>query len=385
MLGATDRFNYGDLLFPIIVKNSLLSRNSSLIIDNFATTKSDLEYAGALKTKALPELYGNHYDGIIIVGGEVISAYWKMTFMHLQHSKFLVFFLRVLFKLIGDANTDKLIRKWLKIPQNQVFPWIVNPDCFDGAKMAINAASGTNFTKVNLHENEFKNIMKKYDFISVRDELSKENIISKVKVNVYKSPDSAILMSKFFKITKPREKANKKVIAFQIGKNFYSGNEQSIFKQIEILARLNYTIRLVAIGKAAMHEDVVALKDIYRKAKRKNISVSLINSDIEGIMTAIATSDLFIGTSLHGNITAMAFDVPSIGIDRRVTKLSEFVKSYGYRGQKAGVDYNDIVKTVKNYQTISRLDIHENTRKLQIMADKNFDLMLKSLGGEIKA
>ena len=110
MLGATDRFNYGDLLFPLIVKKSLLLRNPDFIVDNFATTDSDLSSIGALPTQKISRIYHKQYDAVIVVGGEVISAYWKMTYLHIQKSTKFALFLRIVFKLLGDSFSDRIIK-----------------------------------------------------------------------------------------------------------------------------------------------------------------------------------------------------------------------------------------------------------------------------------
>ena len=77
---ASDRINYGDLLFPIILKKLFLENGISF--ENYAIKKSDLTFFGALKTKSIFNLisdikYQNKKIVIIIAGGEVLGSKWE--------------------------------------------------------------------------------------------------------------------------------------------------------------------------------------------------------------------------------------------------------------------------------------------------------------------
>ena len=52
------------------------------------------------------------------------------------------------------------------------------------------------------------------------------------------------------------------------------------------------------------------------------------NLNIYEIMYIESQSKCFIGTSLHGNITAISYEVNNIGIDKSVKKLDEFLKTW---------------------------------------------------------
>lgn len=51
IIGAFDRNNYGDLLFPIIIKEVLLKKGIAGNFNFFALKESDLSNVGALPTK----------------------------------------------------------------------------------------------------------------------------------------------------------------------------------------------------------------------------------------------------------------------------------------------------------------------------------------------
>ncbi|UUZ57647.1 polysaccharide pyruvyl transferase family protein [Nocardioides sp. B-3] len=50
--------------------------------------------------------------------------------------------------------------------------------------------------------------------------------------------------------------------------------------------------------------------------------------DVRQIAQNIAGADLFIGSSLHGAITAMAYAVPHVALDR-ISKLTAYLQTWG--------------------------------------------------------
>ena len=75
---ANDRFNYGDLLFPFIIRHYLDDEVDEVVV--CSTTESDLSLRGALPTKPFSVLqkmspYRKNY--LIIGGGECIFVDWQ--------------------------------------------------------------------------------------------------------------------------------------------------------------------------------------------------------------------------------------------------------------------------------------------------------------------
>lgn len=109
MIGATDRYNYGDLLFPLIVQKELSKRlGKEYSFHNFSTSKSDLSKYGGLLTEEMAHIKNENIDVAIVVGGEVLSASWKATYYHIQSNRIKLYFFKVLFKLLGERLTESL-------------------------------------------------------------------------------------------------------------------------------------------------------------------------------------------------------------------------------------------------------------------------------------
>ena len=85
ILSASDRYNYGDLLFPIILIKEL-EKLGDYKFFNIATIKSDLSKRGALPTQNYKALYSatgqNNY--LIVAGGEVLGANWSRLYSFLK-------------------------------------------------------------------------------------------------------------------------------------------------------------------------------------------------------------------------------------------------------------------------------------------------------------
>src|SRR5680860_327262 len=82
IIGAFDRYNYGDLLFPLIIEKQLDTYNKNLQYEFFGIIKSDLSKEGGKPTRDLNAFYEacNHPDqraSIIVAGGEALGVTWN--------------------------------------------------------------------------------------------------------------------------------------------------------------------------------------------------------------------------------------------------------------------------------------------------------------------
>jgi len=63
--------------------------------------------------------------------------------------------------------------------------------------------------------------------------------------------------------------------------------------------------------------------------------------DIWEIMALIARSSLYVGTSLHGYITAFAFGIPRLGLGK-IKKLTGFRDTWDLPSMPAGIPYREL-------------------------------------------
>lgn len=392
LLGAFDRNNYGDLLFPIIVEKALIKREVSAHYQYFGLIEADMNYLGAVNTKSIEEFYKSQIDVAIISGGDVLPARWAGMDLNLLDlgikKRLLTFFYRI---LLGKKHF--VARK--KLGGKTFSPWIITKECNPTTSLIIyNAVGGSKFKGHT--ENDLKNVFRDLndaDYISVRDRETSDVLKKNLNQEVIISPDSAVCLSKYF----PKEKLpnlvseeardyymnNKKYCVFQIGISYVHGNIECIAKQlIEVSNYFKLSLFLLPIGRASGHEDQIALEKIKNKILKldKTIKVYLPKeNNIYDTMFYIANSEIFVGTSLHGCITSISYDVPSVGMDSRVNKLSAFLKEFSFSEQLYGVEYDKIFQSVKNTLLIESEALRQTRMQLTELAEKNFDEIAKKI------
>ena len=116
LFGATDRFNYGDLLFPIILKQKIEDFNidNKVEVENYGIIGSNLSRYGAIPTLSVKEFYKNCEESqipiyVIIVGGEVLGGHWGSLYYYLDTR----------FKMFYDFNSF-FLRKYSFVINNPI-------------------------------------------------------------------------------------------------------------------------------------------------------------------------------------------------------------------------------------------------------------------------
>ncbi|UQB67454.1 polysaccharide pyruvyl transferase family protein [Epilithonimonas zeae] len=330
ILGPHDRMNYGDLLFPIMLDFAISKKaNKEITLSKYSIVNSDLTDKGAFASKnykkLISDINNNKINIIIIAGGESLGATWARLYS----------FINPIYSIIYEKTpfaTSKYIYPIIKkiLGANSEFPFFINKKDFkQDVKVIYNSVGGVNY--INNVER-----IEDADYFAVRD----SNGYAKIKnlsKKVYNYPDSAIIMSDIFSKDRLKKKLTEKnqlftnYIFFQISE-FKIQNEVSktIEELFKILSNTNYNIVLCPIGTAKGHEDHIILNKIYLELKKtfENRLTLIIQPSVEVIMGLIAFSQMYIGTSLHGVITAMSFGVKYMGLNPKQTKVYNYIDTW---------------------------------------------------------
>lgn len=385
LLGAYDRFNYGDLLFPIIVENILKSFSPQLEFYPYALIESDLSVFGARKTLPINTLYqrvATTEDRVVIfAGGGVIGASWGSMRMNLStgiETRMLKLFRRFL----GPAKFDAYCQKHFASPSR--WPWVADSSDFGvETKVLYNAVGGSFMGRINSEEREA--IIDKLNgsaYLSVRDAETKR-ILARIDKDdrVKLVPDSAVVMSRLFSKTKLRKLISPSVrekieegrpyFCFQIGLGYAEGEFAVLAAALELIAKINdWEIVLLPIGRAQGHEDHTWM----RKLKPHITGNAFMPRDdigIYDIMALIAESELFIGTSLHGAVTSQSYAIPHIGLSG-VTKLEFYLETWEIPSQVECANVANLPKRVADVVATQRKELEDNRNKLIDIAMGNF-------------
>ncbi|MFJ8067872.1 polysaccharide pyruvyl transferase family protein [Peribacillus sp. NPDC096447] len=388
LVGAFDRNNYGDLLFPIITQ-SILEKiakenksNNNFEFNYIGVKESDMREYGGSVTKPLSYLNGQENSITILVGGEILGTNFMGMDLCFDNNPLYVFGMKAFNKVGGGG----IINKYLKVKYNtkQNHPWIPTIDFMLKNKVIFNSVGGSklNFNNRNLI-NSINSSLEYSNYFSVRDEKTYrllETINPKTKDKVVISPDSAVIMSDIF----PKEKLeklttsesqnyidkNRDYIVFQVSQKIARGREREIAKQLDLLGTLlKVGIVLLPIGRAPEHDDHKALIEISENMTSSNFLPR--HNTIYDTMSLIGNSKLYIGTSLHGAITAISYNLPHVAFTNQVTKLNEFLKTWETT-KIYSTDTNSLIKDAE--RLISQpYDISKINEKMKMQVKNNFN------------
>lgn len=348
VFAAYDRFNYGDLLFPYIVEYHLKDINTINSIKYYSVKQSDLSKFGGKKTQGLTDFYKEcnnilHENIVIIAGGETVGVTWDSYYTSLYKRG------ATLRKLFAKIRLSALFNIYAKIILHGEgnFVFSIDKKNFKNISKIIFNANGASSVDDMPVKSLLTNILNKVDYLAVRDKKSYFNLKS-LGINSYVFPDSAIMISELYTPNCLEKKVKSSIVDF-INKKEYiifqinSINARKYHSHIagsleKIKSNHNIEICLCPIGLAHGHNDIEGLKIINNAL---NFKVSFFKEvSIWDIMMLISRSKAYVGTSLHGIITAMSYSVPYIGI--YPNKLDSYLQTWGVDGSKKCVDADKI-------------------------------------------
>lgn len=394
ILGAYDRFNYGDLLFPDVLEHVLREHNCERI-DHYTTFKSDLRRLGGRQTRPMRDLFApaavSDGTAIIVAGGELLDADWTSTVETLLASP-LAFLIRRLRNRFGGAVSDRICRRLSGAPM--ALPWVLSSRDF-AAKVRVlyNCVGGSNVLRMSADlRAQLMTKLEEVEFVSVRDAVSMDVLQSQgLRNGVRLAPDCAVLVSRMY----PREQLPRRVqprvkaipdrypggyFCFQINRLHGLGKAQLLAAQLRAVAsRHGLGIVLLPVGRARNHEDHVPLHHIHDALGRSSEFVDGALS-IHDIIFLIAHAHAYAGTSLHGAITSMSYAVPHIGLTQAIPKLAAFLKTWDIPEQQGCAALESLSDHVDAVLGVPR-DRLEVRRDEVIRASlRNFDALLAAAG-----
>jgi len=382
---ACDRFNYGDLLFPIVLTNLLKPLfGDRYDIEIFGTIKSNLSSFGAMKTKPIRRIFSPNYlvDGsaLIIGGGEVLPADWVRIHSDLDCRTLLI--ANIMKKRgkkfsLSYPELYNFMSRYMLCP-NIRYPFLLgNSDFKPDVKVIYNTIGCSAMKRLSIKDRQyFKKKLSETQYFSVRDKSSlkvfKELGFQDAKIKL--APDSAIMISEIFAKQKILDlalsatrdfiqKNSNRYICFQVCEKQAGKNHFLIAEQLQQISRkYNMPILLLPIGYARNHWDQKPLKRLKKECKVPTIIPS--GASVFDIMASIAFSRIFIGTSLHGIITALSFGVPYLGLGPKGEKVDLFLKTWDIPEHPESVPVTGFAQKISSMMAISSEEISSKRDKM---------------------
>ncbi|WCN38093.1 polysaccharide pyruvyl transferase family protein [Aneurinibacillus uraniidurans] len=297
-IGTFNVDNLGDLLFPIMLDCLLkdIGRKEKLDfeIDFFSPNNQGVSsfYDDQLTIKDLGRfetLYNDKNHDLIFVGGGDLVRFDDWSINNIYKKSELSFT-----QILSPFNIS--VSKFFSIGI--------------GVPFEIREAEGL----------FLQNTFTRYKKISVRDEISKNELL-KIGIESEIVPDIVITISRYFtkeQMGKRKEKKFShrfpgKYLVFQASSYNIKDDEIRMVVQFleEISRKLELTIVLLSIGECLGDNELLEkINELLPRSilvNRKEFDIELLDK-----VAVIAGADLFIGSSLHGNIISFSYNIPHI-------------------------------------------------------------------------
>lgn len=377
IIGAFDRFNYGDLLFPLVIEAQLATYGQSFDTRYFGIVKSDLTARGGRPTEDITAFYRACRDStgntsVIVAGGEAVAVTWNSLLLAL--SRIFKRTHRFHHHLNRMMDLNAFARKQLR-GQTEL-PFVFTAADLGGVNHVIfNSLGGSEVDPTVFDRfSGLRDRLQGVDYFAVRDEATQQHLAQQgVATRLY--PDSAVLMSTFYPPALLAERVSPGTagyvakhrngyIFFQIKNNHAKGNEQRIAHQLNMMAdQTGLHLCLCPIGKALNHDDHLALQRIAPLLTKPYTLFDEVT--VWDIMYLIAHAGVYAGTSLHGAITAMSYAIPYVGI--AVPKLHSYLQTWGVDGINHTVGLDSIHEGISRALAVHRTAL-EQARDRQVAA-----------------
>ena len=386
LVGAFDRFNYGDLLFPLIVSAELLQNSHATSIRNYALKDSDLSRFGAAPTHALRKMFRDGGlqpgDAVIFAGGGTIGANWSDMHANILGGlgNSMLYYLS---RAFGRTRLDGFSRWYFG--GRSVGPWVGAPEDYPvDVSVGYNAVGASELENLPSDE-ESRNIavIARANYVSVRDTRSMDLLQAiQSETPLYLAPDSAVLMSEKYPVSWLEENAGRELlehiaagpyVCFQADLAFVRRNLERI---VAVLADLHSAYGLGAallpIGRYVGLEDHVALAELQSKLVSPGFLIGA-ESTVWEIMLVIARANLFVGSSLHGAVTSQSFSVPHLGLDdHRRQKLAYYLGTWDIPEQSTCIGLESVVSCAERVLAVPSEVRERLSRELIDLSHQNF-------------
>ncbi|WP_395344619.1 polysaccharide pyruvyl transferase family protein [Ningiella sp. W23] len=386
LYGAYDRYNYGDNLMPLVFAR-YIELHCPALTNEFdivyaSISQSDLSQYASPKTEPIEKVLKTAPSGsaIIVIGGEVLCASNLALLMHMQNNK--------LFHLLMRAGR-KLLRRYLAVLASPFygtkweFPYIPDMQYLpQGVSLVFNTVGGEISGLSGAKKVQVLDSLNKAAYLSVRDKRTEANVSKEIS-NLHLYPDSVFLISDVIDDDFLKDKVRDTLIntcscaflCYQASPYKVKETPEQTASALKQIADARHEkVFLLPIGYASGHDDADYLKAVGDAFDGEVLFANDLN--VWEIMYVIKHSKLFVGTSLHGVITAMAFNHPHFGLNPDITKVDSFLKDWSIAPFNKAMRLEEIVALAKQDLSAYTPALHDNSERLaNLVKDNNQNII----------
>jgi len=387
VVGAFDRFNLGDLLFPHMVRFAFERLGVDAEYRCYSIRGADLRRRGGVETRPLAALQRGDLPPanlVTVAGGELLAARWSDAYAGLAGPR-RTLAAKIAAKTIGVAAVDRVCRRLLD--GDRPLPWVLDAgDLGQDAPVAYNGVGGIGIGSLPTSLREAARARLSHAaFLGLRDPETRNDLLDwNLPLEIHLTPDSAVLVPEVFpkeglvgQASEPARKALGRLgsayMVFQTGRYPAWGRVPELAAQIRAIHReTGLGILLLPLGQAPGHEDGVPLARI--AGLLGDLPVELLDHpEVTDSLAAIAGARLFVGSSLHGNLIALAYGVPHVGVGERVRKLDLMLRTWDPTSPDGAVDPGSIADRALGALAADRAELPAAVAELQATAMASFE------------
>ncbi|MDV6266540.1 polysaccharide pyruvyl transferase family protein [Rhodococcus globerulus] len=328
-LGAYERFNFGDLLFPVILDLVRSESNGTGVSDlqHFSLSTGDLRANGGVASDPVGRI-GRSKDrySIIVGGGEIGGASWFSMWSSLHSTRF-----DLAFKGFRRASSRNFRESIARRALNGDWKYPFVPEHENIRSVGYNAIGASHSSILPAaKQREIWAKIGAASYISVRDHQTAD-LAETHGLKPFLVPDSAAAMFAFERFSSLQDRAPSsfadRPVTVQLSRAWMTSYGIEALHALDRIGNAHGGLTLLPVGLASGHSDLVGLREL--AAKLKSPTKILYPQSVDSIIEQVASSSLVVGSSLHINIVAMAAGVPNIPLGG-IGKLKYYVDTWGF-------------------------------------------------------
>ena len=315
LYGAFGRHNFGDMLFPYILKSLLESNSINTDIEYCDIAESDMTNYGGHNVKSITEFFDYESElNLIQVGGHTAN----------------------------DCSPLYFFPKDLKMKYAPLFYQKDNNPSYILSKKAFNKPNIFIANAVGGFSKTGANKLKEYDYVSFRNQDSYNKSLN-FGLECQLTPDCVVLLKHFYAktisgttsisedITSLHNLHGKDYIAVQINQGLLNLRSDEIIQNLEnTIKETKLPLVFFCAGIAPRHDSINLYKQKFQNILPNNMVYFFDGTNIWDICNVISNAKFVIGTSLHVRIVSTVFNVPRITLysDHADIKAKEFIEQW---------------------------------------------------------
>lgn len=317
MLGAFDRYNFGDLLFPLLMRELLQTHETPGFTVHPLGFFHERPLERGLDTTHGFRSMGRGASGgrlrIVVGGGELLTASWWSLLQYYPHKRAKL--IRASCRGLPRRFRDPLLRRALG--GASPYPYLIDP-LAPGAKVAYNAVGGVALERAAPERRAFvKLCFASAAYASVRDRKTHAHLANE-GVDVALTPDSVAAIWTILKRSAVYGACSAAVqdlvakggyFVLQVREDAKNLDAASVAEAVDDLCgRTGLKPVLLPFSRARQNDDRVFLEAV--RPRLRHPHVYLPRATVYETIACVSSADCFIGTSLHGAILSIASETP---------------------------------------------------------------------------